>query len=282
MSSTHKVADQDAGRGIVERYFDSEASYWRDVYEDQALQGLIYRERMQTALRWVQELELAAEVPALDVGCGAGRLAVALAHARLRVTATDSSLEMVKLARGLAADSGVEGSLDVMIADAYQLPFVNDSFELVIALGLLPWLQIPGAAVAEMARVVRPGGWMIVSADNRLRLNLLIEPRESPILAPLKLARGAARRLRGWTAPYPPSHLHLPRQVDRLIADVGLEVTRRTTVGYGPFSVLGRPVLSDARGLRLHAWLSELSHHRHPQLRRMGWHYLVAARKPDR
>lgn len=65
-----------------------------------------------------------------------------------------------------------------------------------------------------------------------------------------------------------------------MLQSVGIRPVRRATVGFGPFTFLGRPLLSDAIGLRLHAWLSRLSEHRLPVLRRLGWHYVVGARKP--
>ena len=273
-----KPSGSTIGDGVVERFFDLGADHWLEIYDDEGLQGVVYRQRMDTVLRWIQACEPATDATALDVGCGAGLLAARLAHAGLDVTAVDSSSEMVKRAHGVAASSGLEDRMHVVRADATRLPFDDGAFAFVVALGLLPWVEDPRAVAAEMARVLRPGGWLMVSADNRLRLNLLVEPRENPLLIGPKMALRAVRRLRGQTAAGPRPRLHLPRQVDRFLVDAGLDVGRRTTVGFGPFSVLGRPALNDERGIRLHSWLTR-STRRRRLVRRLGWHYIVAARK---
>jgi hypothetical protein len=131
-----------------------------------------------------------------------------------------------------------------------------------------------------MARVLREGGWLIVSADNRARLNLLSEPRENPLLAPVKLARRAARRAIRTPPTGAPSYRHLPGEVDRMLAAAGLGVTRRTTIGFGPFTFFGRAIFDDRAAHRLHVRLQSAGERRAPALRRLGWHYLVAARKP--
>jgi SAM-dependent methyltransferase len=148
-----------------------------------------------------------------------------------------------------------------------------------VALGLLPWLHDPARAVRELARVLRPGGWLIATADNRVRLNFLTEPRESPLLAPLKVARRAGRRALGRVPRGAQSTLHRPLVVDELLASVDLKPARRATIGFGPFTFLGRSLVADAAARRLDDRLRELSRERLPVLRRTGWHYLVAAQK---
>ncbi len=276
MSSPASTEDS---REVVASYFDSVARYWLDVYDQEGLQGLIYRQRMEATLRWVAELGLPPGAAVLEVGCGAGLLTLALANSGLRVVATDASTEMTALARRQAERAGVSEAIEIARADARDLPYPPASFDLVLALGLLPWLADPGPAVAEMARVVRPGGWVVLSADNHARLNFLSEPREIPLLLPLKLGRRALKRLRGWQPPNAQSYLHRISAVDRLLAQNRLAVARRTTVGFGPFTFLGRPLLSDAAATRLHHHLHALSEHRARALRRHGWHYLVAARR---
>jgi ubiquinone/menaquinone biosynthesis C-methylase UbiE len=270
-----------SGQPRVDQFFDSAAGYWSDVYGRTGLQGLIYRERMYTALRWIDDLDLPRGARVLELGCGAGLLSAELARRGYRVTAADSSQEMVRLASERARTLHDEAAMTVVRADVQALPFGSDEFELVVALGLLPWLEDPARALTEIERVLAPGGSAVLTADNRARLNFLVDPRENPVLLPLKLPFGILKRAIGRTGDGAPSHLHLPGEISGLLTRAGLRTVRRTTVGYGPLTVLGRPMLSDAAGLRLHAALVALSRYRAPSLRRHGWHYVVAARKPD-
>src|SRR5262249_33853133 len=117
---------------------------------------------------------------------GAGFLSVALAQRGLRVHAIDSAETMIELTRQQAAESGVTDLLSVGAGDVYALAFKDDSFDLVVALGVIPWLERPELAIGEMARVSRPGGHITLTVDNRSALMYLLDPWMNPALAPLK------------------------------------------------------------------------------------------------
>jgi len=264
-----------ASQQRVDRFFDGSADYWNAVYDGRDLTGRIYQRRMLAAVAWTGELGLAPGAPVLDVGCGAGLMTAQLARAGFTVTGTDSSLEMVHTAGRLLGERGLAASVTLCQADVHRLPFADGEFELVVALGVLPWLHDPATAVAELARVLAPGGWMILTADNRHRLNRLVEPRENPLLSPLRPVKRALRHGSRNGSTSAPSHRHRPREVDELLAGAGIAVAWRTTIGYGPFTALGRPVLPDRIGTALDERLQRAAADRW-RLRGAGWHYVLA------
>jgi SAM-dependent methyltransferase len=266
-------------QSLIDAHFGETADYWRDVYAHDGLQGLIYRERMQTALAWIDALRLPSRTRVLEVGCGAGLATLELARRGFAVESIDSSGDMVAAATHQVAEAGLGEAVDVRIADVHALPYPAESFGLVIALGVLPWLHSPERAVQELARVLTPGGHAVVTADNRLRLNMLVEPAENPLLTPVKIVWRASRGARGAPPLGAVPRLYTPSRVDRMLRSAGLEPERRTTVGYGPFSFRWRPVLGERAGLRLHFWLERLAGRGLPRLRRTGWHYVVSARR---
>ena len=94
----------------------------------------------------------------LEVGCGAGLTTVALAQRGLRVHAIDPVPTMIELTQWHAAEAGLSGAVDAGLGDVHALPFDNDAFDLVVALGVLTWLHSPLIALQEMARVTRTRG----------------------------------------------------------------------------------------------------------------------------
>ena len=230
-------------------------------------------------LEWVDALGLPPGASVLDAGCGAGAATVELARRGFAVQAVDASREMVEIASQRVAHEGLTDAVTVAFADVYALPYPDGTFSLVVALGVLPWLESPEHAIAEMARLVAPGGHVILTADNRLRLNWLVEPAENPFAAPLKYAWRAVRRYRSERSS-PISRLHSPKTVHRMLAGAGLEPERWATVGFGPFTFRWRPIFSDQTGLALDRALGRLAQRWFRPLRRAGSHYTVSARRP--
>jgi SAM-dependent methyltransferase len=114
----------------------------------------------------------------LDVGCGDGAYALAAARAGAHVAGLDRSAANVKAARAQAEAEGI--AIDVCVADASALPFPADRFDVVLAVTVLCFVDRPAQAVAEMARVLRPGGVLALGELGRWS------------------AWAAWRRLRGW------------------------------------------------------------------------------------
>jgi ubiquinone/menaquinone biosynthesis C-methylase UbiE len=274
--SFHDFGASQSMQDDVNTYFDAEASYWDEVYLERSLQGLIYRQRQTVVLDEVDAVGLKPGARVLEIGCGAGHLTAQLVERGLHVEAIDSSPAMVEITTRRVRALGFQGNARVGAADVHALPFESSHFDLVIAVGVIPWLHSPGHAIQGMARVLRPTGQLILTADNRARLSSFTDPREMLALSVgLKRLYHSVRKLHTQAI----SRLDFPRQVDRLLVGAGLYPVRRRTVGFGPFSFLGRAVFDDALGVRIDRRLQELADRGAPGLKWTGWHYVVRAAK---
>ncbi len=104
----------------------------------------------------------------LDVGCGDAVLSVRLAAAGAEVTGVDTDPRMLAAARERADNSGeavafVEGNI-------LSLPFPDTSFDTVVAVAVLCFVEDIERAVREMARVLRPGGRLVLGELGRYSL----------------------------------------------------------------------------------------------------------------
>ncbi len=94
----------------------------------------------------------------LDVGCGNGAFTEELIArcAPAAVTAIDPSDEQLAYARMRVGAKSAE----FRVGDAQKLPFADDSFDVAVMALVISFVPDPSKAAAEMARVVRPGGWV--------------------------------------------------------------------------------------------------------------------------
>jgi len=265
----------------TDAHFEAASAYWKDIYEFGDVDATIYRERRSVVLGLVQKLGLSTEWPILEIGCGSGLISVALAQAGYTVQGTDSVDAMIKLTRQHAEEARVSDRVIASIRDVHNLDsFPDNAFSLVLKIGVAPWLHSLDKAVREVTRVLRPGGYLITTADNWWRLNYWLDPRYFPPLGPVRkgvrsvLERLALRKPSGASA-----SLHSIREFDASLAAAGLEKIEGRTVGFGPLSFLGRKMLPDSSGIRVHRWLQTLADRGVPVVRSTGTHYIVLARK---
>lgn len=115
---------------------------------------------------------LAAHLPRrgriLEVGCGTGGLLVAAKRRGLRIEGTDIASRWLLVARRRLTDAGLDVRLTA--ANAERLPWPDGAFDALVADSVLEHLDDPTAALREWARVVRPGGRLLVWSPNRTTL----------------------------------------------------------------------------------------------------------------
>jgi 2-polyprenyl-3-methyl-5-hydroxy-6-metoxy-1,4-benzoquinol methylase len=273
-----EVSAADHGRSI-DAHFAASAEYWTKVYEAEDLDGTIYQQRQSVVLGFAQKLQLPADARILEIGCGAGLTSVCLAREGYTIQAVDSVDAMVETTRRHAEEAGVSDRITASKRDVFDLGYPDSSFDLVLKIGVAPWLYCLDKAFSEVARVLRPGGCLIATADNWWRLNRWLDPRYVPALAPLKRRLRKVLERRGLMhAAGASARLHSIREFDAALLAAGLEKTEGRTVGFGPFSFLGRR-LPDHYGRRVHRRLQDLADQGVPMLRSVGTHYVVLARK---
>lgn len=97
----------------------------------------------------------------LDLGTGTGRLLELLAPRATSLTGLDSSHDMLSVARSNVARAGLDHAT-LRQGDVYRLPFDAHSFDAVTCHQVLHFLDRPSLALSEAARVLRPGGRLLV------------------------------------------------------------------------------------------------------------------------
>ena len=116
---------------------------------------------------WVrQQLPLLDKAALLDVGCGPGWFWTSCGELPddLDLTLLDRSATMVREAVERCVTAGY-GPVVGEVADASRLPFADASFDGVIAMHMLYHVERPQEAIAEMARVTKPGGFVAITTN---------------------------------------------------------------------------------------------------------------------
>lgn len=167
----------------------------------------------------------------LDAACGDGRFLAALPKlgpVPERLVGVDIAVSILDTARRATSQAGV--APDLVRANLERLPLGDSEFDLVVSIQTIEHLLDPAAGLRELARVLKPGGTLLLSTDNQR--NLITRTLNGPrwLVASFLGKRNARVKLR-----FP--HRSFSRgELDRLMTEAGLVVERVRTFR---FSVVG-------------------------------------------
>jgi 2-polyprenyl-3-methyl-5-hydroxy-6-metoxy-1,4-benzoquinol methylase len=113
----------------------------------------------------------------LDAGCGSGTLTRWLAKRGAEVVGVDGAPAMIRAARAAMVGRECEGRLRFEVANVGSLPFSDATFDAVLCSSVLEYAQDPTSYLNEIARVIKPGGILLISipnAESLVRMGLRI------------------------------------------------------------------------------------------------------------
>lgn len=113
-----------------------------------------------SALEFLERIPIEPGVRFLDVACGAGQIAIPAARAGADVTGVDIAPNWIAQARARAEAEGVTARFDE--GDAEELPYADGSFDIVVSLIGAMFAPRPERVAAELVRVCRPGGRIVM------------------------------------------------------------------------------------------------------------------------
>lgn len=138
----------------VKSFFETAATHW------DTMRLTYYDERVIETIADAIAIEERQTV--LDVGTGTGFIAAGLATRAAHVVAIDNSPAMLDVARDNLAQLGI-ANVELVEGDLTQLSLDDDSIHAAVANMVLHHTEDPAGMLAEMARVVQPGGWVAIT-----------------------------------------------------------------------------------------------------------------------
>jgi ubiquinone/menaquinone biosynthesis C-methylase UbiE len=140
----------------------------------------------------------------LDAGCGFCYHTVRLARCAAQITAVDFSPAALDAARHTIAEAGIADKVELKQADLTALPFDDSSFDFVVSWGVIMHVPEMEKALAELARVLKPGGILVLCENNFHSFDVVVR---EPVVRFVKKLIGRAtpevrktpRGIEGWS-----------------------------------------------------------------------------------
>jgi demethylmenaquinone methyltransferase/2-methoxy-6-polyprenyl-1,4-benzoquinol methylase len=131
--------------------------YWENLYDQKDFNAYCYKQRKAIVLSWLDGLGLSKNAIILDAGCGPGRFVCKADKRGYKVIGLDYSHGMLVKASSIRKSED-ELNAAFLQGDIQSMPFKHSSFDVIVCLGGIAYLQSEEKALSELARALTPEG----------------------------------------------------------------------------------------------------------------------------
>lgn len=256
------------GRSSREGNALTEPEIVRQTLQDQGIhlqwkkkfRGAANRAFNELMFRYVFErIPPAVDTTVLDAGCGDARYSIRLAERGYKVVAVDFSDYIVRAAKENVRESGFGNLVEVQQSDLTNLPFEPGRFSVIFCAGVLMHIPRFELAISELARVLSPGGILVVGETNMFSADLMARRAFNSVLGRKKVKfKYADGCIESWfdtpSGPLLTRSHHIPSLIKRFAA-AGLDlVDRRSGEFTEAYTKLDSAILQNAVHLFNRLW----------------------------
>lgn len=244
--------------------------YWNNLYQDvSSCLDYHFVRRLEITTQIIQ-LAVTPDKKILDLGCGSGVLSERLLDAGYSVDAADMSEDMREFTQKRLSRFDDE-KYKICFADCEKLDFSAEAYDLVACIGVFGYLDEVDQAIAEIYRVLKPGGKLVMSIRNEDNLNIFDIQRalkNTFIKIPNKIFRRLLPKnnkssVVNGNATSSPQKKHFiniwdrPSDVIGIFKHAGFRLQQFEAVGYGPIQYRGKSLLPEALSKAISAVLDK-------------------------
>jgi ubiquinone/menaquinone biosynthesis C-methylase UbiE len=230
-----KVAEKFSARGS--------ARQWNDMYatETEDLQEHNFRRRRDFTVDYI----LSAARPdacILDLGCGTGPVVSELRRHGRQCIGVDYASDMLGYAKARLRSMSLDDS-NLLQGDSLRIPFRSATFDIVICLGVISFVEDKEAMLKEIRRILKPGGTFIISFRNKF----------NPVFSdPIIFSKTVVEAVFGIKKEeFRIGQFLDPRVIKASMKALGFRYVECTGIGFGPFCFCKRRLLSEKTSIKL-------------------------------
>ena len=225
------LKNREKQKRYVKNYFDEYSSqYHQDHYVKKTPPSIypVLAVRLNYMASMLSNFTPGGKV--IDIGCGTGEMLEVLQKHQLQAYGLDFSFKMLEA----IAKNNINHRLLLINGEIEALPFKDDSFDGIICAGVIEYLNEDQKALQEIARILKRGGFAIITLSNRLSPARILEPIAHSLLGQ-KIKRWIKKALlRKQSMLYPPFRTHIPRSFDKKAQDAGLKKVEHNFFHFSP------------------------------------------------
>ena len=169
----------------------------------------------------------------------------------------------------------MNGTVFASVEDAHEFTFEDNTFDLVVAIGVIHWLHNVKQVLKEIRRVLKPQGYAVLSVDTRWLSQI-----DFPVIA-RAMIKCKLQQIGLLTQPSKINAgpiWYSTKQFNQYLTETKLELIKSKTVGFLPFNLFSKQLLSERNSMKISLKLQKYADAGYPILRSRGAIYLVLLR----
>ena len=234
----------------VREYFDSDRHRWEEKYETSGMEAQMYLDRQSASLSLIRR-QVKSGGRVLEIGCGTGILSKQLMDSGYSVVSSDFSIRMLRETRKETAMN------NLVLADATALPFMKNSFDAIIMVGVIAYIDDPRSAISHLSTLLRGDGVLIVSSANRRMLYGVVSRVFDAPLTWLGFGKPGKDKNRKFFTQT--NNYYRASAFNELVCGCGYDLIQHFNIGFGRLRILKRAICPDRINIALSRATSRLS-----------------------